>query len=56
MLLWGNDLTGSIPPELGNLANMEILSLSDNELAGPDPAGTRQPVFGNTIWPSTGMH
>ena len=30
------------PPELGNLASMEILSLSDNELSGPIP-----PELGN---------
>ena len=35
--LWANDLTGPIPPELSNLANLERLSLSGNDLTGPIP-------------------
>jgi len=36
-----NDLTGSIPPELGNLDSLEDLSLSSNDLTGsiPDELG-----------------
>ena len=30
-----NDLTGPIPPELGNLANLSDLSLHNNDLTGP---------------------
>ncbi len=33
----GNRLTGRIPPELGDLANLETLSLNLNELSGPIP-------------------
>ena len=40
--LGSNGLKGSIPPELGNLANLEQLRLSDNELTGSIP-----PELGN---------
>ena len=33
-----NDLTGSIPPELGRLSNLARLYLHDNDLTGPIPA------------------
>ena len=33
----GNDLTGSIPPELGNLHNLDALLLGGNRLSGPIP-------------------
>jgi Leucine-rich repeat (LRR) protein len=33
-----NQLTGSIPPELGNLASLENLVLSENQLTGSIPA------------------
>ncbi len=32
-----NDLSGSIPPELGNLTNLDMLSLSGNALTGSIP-------------------
>ena len=33
----GNQLSGSIPPELGNLTNLERLSLGINQLSGSIP-------------------
>ena len=35
--LWNNQLSGEIPPELGNLANLTRLSLSTNQLSGEIP-------------------
>ena len=35
--LSSNDLSGSIPPELGNLTNLESLHLSGNQLTGSIP-------------------
>ena len=35
--LYVNELTGSIPPELGDLANLTELGLADNELTGSIP-------------------
>ena len=48
--LHDNQLSGPIPPELGNLAKLEVLSLGDNQLSGPVP-----PELGNftnleTLW------
>ena len=36
--LGSNDLTGSIPPELGALSKLEKLYLADNDLSGPIPS------------------
>ena len=40
--LWRNHLSGSIPPELGNLTNLELLYLHNNQLSGAIP-----PELGN---------
>ena len=42
VILSSNALEGSIPPELGNLENLEVLALYSNTLAGPIP-----PELGN---------
>jgi hypothetical protein len=36
--LSGRGLTGSVPPELGHLAALKVLNLSDNQLTGSVPA------------------
>ena len=36
--LWGNQLSGPIPAELGNLSNLEYLVLQSNQLSGPIPS------------------
>ena len=38
LYLYDNGLSGPIPPELGNLADLVYLSLGSNELSGPVPA------------------
>ena len=38
----GNELSGRIPPEIGNLAALVVLGLADNRLLGPIP-----PEIGN---------
>ena len=35
--LWGNDLAGVIPPEIGTLSELRILRLYKNDLLGPIP-------------------
>jgi len=37
LLLSGNELTGEIPPEIGNLTNLTYLSLGNNQLTGVIP-------------------
>ena len=37
LVLWGNDLTGTIPAALGRLTHLEYLVLSSNELDGEIP-------------------
>jgi len=36
-MLGSNDLSGSIPPEIGNLVNLVLLGLSYNDLVGVVP-------------------
>ena len=42
LVLFENQLSGEIPPELGNLANLSRVSLFDNQLSGEIP-----PELGN---------
>ena len=42
--LFQSGLTGSIPPEIGELINLTSINLSDNELTGPIP-----PEIGNLV-------
>ena len=38
IVLMGNQLTGEMPPELGQLAALKVLSLANNQLTGEVPA------------------
>ena len=38
LILTNNQLTGTIPPELGGLTNLQLLWLQDNQLTGTIPA------------------
>ena len=38
LYIWGNQLTGIIPPELGQLTNLRSLALGANKLTGPIPS------------------
>ncbi|MCO5580005.1 hypothetical protein L7F22_033871 [Adiantum nelumboides] len=38
LLLWGNNLTGTIPPSLGNCSSLVHLDLNSNELSGFIPS------------------
>ena len=39
LYLYGNQLTGSIPPEIGQLTSLQSLRLHDNKLTGAVPPG-----------------
>ena len=41
--LWSNQLSGEIPPELGNLANLQQLLIHENRLSGCVPISLRGP-------------
>ena len=47
LILDSNYLSGTIPAELGNLTNMEVLDLSDNSVAGCELTGDIPPELGN---------
>ena len=51
LALLGNQLTGEIPPELGNLANLTELYLSGSQLSGGIPPEVRQPRQPDTAGP-----
>lgn len=36
-LLSGNQLTGSLPEELGNLSNLNRIQVDENQISGPIP-------------------
>ena len=42
LYFWRNDLTGPIPAELGNLPDLQVLSLCCNELTGEVPDALRE--------------
>ena len=50
LALYGNNLTGRIPPELGKLTKVRNLSLSRNNLEGPIPPEIGDMVSVNTIY------
>ena len=39
LVLGGNELSGPIPPEIGNLTNLTTLNLVENQLTGEIPPG-----------------
>ena len=43
-------LTGPIPPELGNLTNLRWLTLHDNQLTGEIPAGLGRLTNLEQVW------
>ena len=45
LYLGGNQLAGSIPPQLGNLSNLEALFLRNNQLTGCIPEGLQDVEF-----------
>ena len=38
LAIWGRELSGEVPPELGGLSKLEVLALSANDLSGEIPA------------------
>ena len=50
LLLHDNQLSGAIPAELGNLANLQFLRLADNQLSGAIPAELGNLANLTTLW------
>ena len=49
-------MTGEIPPELGNLASLELLDLSGNQLTGEIPPELANLVEPGSCWASAGTN
>ena len=48
--LGGNQLSGEIPPEMGNLTNLGFLALSNNQLTGPIPPEIGKLTSLTSLW------
>jgi len=46
---WNNGLTGEIPPEIGNLTNLQVLRLRDNQLIGEIPPEVCDLIESNSL-------
>ena len=50
LFLYGNNLSGTIPAELGNLKNLRRIELQDNKLSGSIPSELAQLDSLRTLW------
>ena len=50
LFLWGNDFTGSIPKEIGLLAELRLVEISYTPLSGPLPVELGQLTNLETLW------